>query len=228
MKNLFGEEYGRKARLFPALLCSLPFLIIKHFILDYYFGASFGDKLSTIVFQDLSLVVVLVYLLTQINRFVSKYFFENKSKFPTTLMLLPSSKELSMEFRGKINNKIFSDFGISLPTEVDEKTDLKNTENRIKEIVSLIIHRVGNGTLLLQHNIEYGFMRNFIGGSVVSLTFSLGCMFIFQFLIDNHTAYILSVILTVAYLMPILFSKHILASYSNEYAKILFREYLGN
>ena len=226
MNNLFNE-YGRKARLFPALLCSLPFLLVKHFLIDYYFGTSLSNKLFAIIFEDISLIVVLMYLLTQINRFVSKKFFENKAKFPTTLMLLPSSKNLSDELRGEINKKVVEDFHISLPTIADEKSNIENATMRTREITSLIIHKVGDGALLLQHNIEYGFMRNLIGGSVISVVISLASIFIFQFVFKNSTAYVISVILSIVYLLPIVFSRMILKNYSEEYAHILFREYVG-
>lgn len=161
MKELFGE-YGVKARLFPALLCVPPFLLLKHFAVDPFIDPSL-TTLWVSVAGDVSLVAVLMYLLTQMNRFVSKALFEMKSEFPTTLMLLPSSKDLSDEFRAKIDARVRIDFQLSLPTAADERASVNNAKTRIIEIVSLIINKVGNGKLVLQHNIEYGFMRNLLG-----------------------------------------------------------------
>ena len=227
MNSLFNE-YGRKARLFPALLCSLPFLLLLHFAISPHIDSSLTSKLFVMITGDISFAVVLTYLLAQINRTVSKILFEDKSKFPTTQMLLPSSKELSSNFRQKIEEKVSADFKMSLPTMADEQTDLEGAKTRIKEIVSLIINKVGSGTLLLQHNIEYGFVRNLIGGSVIAFLISIVSSVIFGFVVRDHTALILGVFLTFCYLVPILFSKIILKHYSEEYARILFREYVGS
>ena len=94
MNNLFNE-YGRKARLFPALLCVIPFLVLKHFLIDPHLDLSFTDTLFTKIAGDISLATVLMYLLAQVNRLVSKLIFEDKTKFPTTQMLLSSSPEMS-------------------------------------------------------------------------------------------------------------------------------------
>ena len=227
MNSLFNE-YGRKARLFPALLCSLPFLLLFHFVVGPYVDPSLTSKLFVLITGGVSFAVVLTYLLSQINRTVSKLLFEDKSKFPTTQMLLPSSNELSSNFRQKIEEKVIADFKISLPNEADEQADLGVAKTRIKEVVSLMINKVGSGTLLLQHNIEYGFVRNLIGGSVIAATVSIASCILFGFIIKNHTALTLAAFLTVGYFIPIIFSRIILKSYSEEYARILFREYVGS
>lgn len=227
MSNLFNE-YALKARIFPAFLCTIPFLVLKHFLTDPYWGVSLSTSLFSVVFGDISLVAVLMYLLAQVNRFISKVLFEDKSNFPTAKMLLASNKEFSGEVRQNMNRKILSDFRLSLPTLSDEETDVDDTKKRIKEIVQLIINKVEGGKLLLQHNIEYGFMRNLIGGSVLAFLVSFFSSIFFGFVFKNMTAYIISTIFSVGYLIPIVFSKSILNLYGKEYADILFREYLGN
>jgi len=227
MSDLFNE-YGRKARLFPALLCLPPFLLIKHFAIDSLLDPSLAGKLFVIALGDVSLAAVLIYLLSQVNRFISKTFFEDKARFPTTQMLLPSSKELSSDFRSKIESKVTTDFRLSLPNSADEMADLENARLRINEIVALIINKVGSGKLLLQHNTEYGFMRNLIGGSVISLIASVAGIVLFGLVFMNNTAYVISMALSVCYLLPLLFSRPILTRYGKDYARILFREYLGS
>lgn len=226
MKELFGE-YGVKARLFPALLCVPPFLLLKHFAVDPFIDPSL-TTLWVSVAGDVSLVAVLMYLLTQMNRFVSKALFEMKSEFPTTLMLLPSSKDLSDEFRAKIDARVRIDFQLSLPTAADERASVNNAKTRIIEIVSLIINKVGNGKLVLQHNIEYGFMRNLLGGAIISLITSAASVAIFTLIVPSKTAFITAIVLVAAYAFLLIFSKPILAHYSKAYAPILFREYLGS
>ena len=227
MNNLFNE-YGRKARLFPALLCVIPFLVLKHFLIDPHLDLSFTDTLFTKIAGDISLSTVLMYLLAQVNRLVSKLIFEDKTKFPTTQMLLSSSPEMSAELRSRIDQRIRNDFKLSLPTSTEEELSIDNAKTRIKEIVHLIINKVGNGTLLLQHNIEYGFARNLIGGSLFAFIVAFSCSIVFSSAFKNETAFIISAVLSVIYLIPIIFSRIILNHHSKEYARILFREYLGS
>lgn len=223
--NLFNE-YSLKARLYPAVICSVPFVIIKAILIDKYIP-NFTEKFLTFALAGVPIWAVLVYLLTQINRFISKTFFEDKNNFPTLQMLTPSSKKMSQQMRSKISEKVQSDFGLTLPNIHDEEIDPEETKTRIKEIVGFIINKVGSGKLLLQHNIEYGFIRNLIGGSVFAGIISLISIFIFHNILPNKVAYIFSIVLTIGYVLPVLFSQKIISNYSQEYAEKLFREYLG-
>lgn len=227
MNKLFSE-YNIKARIFPAILCSIPFLVTKHFIIDPLLGVSFSNSIFSVVVGDISILVVLIYLFSQINRALSKVLFENKSDFPTTKMLLPSGKGISSIFRQELGIKISKDFNVGLPNLEEENSDFENTLLRVKEIVSLIIHKVGDGRLLLQHNIEYGFVRNLVGASMVASLVSLVNAVLAKFFFYNQTAFIVSITLFVIYLVPVLISKIILKRFSSDYANILFREYLGN
>ncbi len=221
--NKIFNEYNLKARVFPAILCSLPLLLTKYFIIDNYISIS----LSATIIGDISFDIILIYLLVQINRLISKTFFENKSDFPSIKMLIPSSKDLSDEYRRKIEKKIAVDFKMSLPTLAEEDASPEKVKLRIRELVDLIIDKVRNGNLLLQHNIEYGFVRNLVGGCVLAFIVSFACFITFGFFIKNEAAYIVSIIFCVIYLIPILFFKIIVGHFSKEYARILLREYLN-
>ncbi len=223
--NLFNE-YSLRARLYPAVLCSIPFLMIKVVLVDKYIPG-ITEKILTFAIAGVPIWAALVYFLTQVNRFVSKTIFEDKNNFPTLRMLMPSSKEMSLNMRSKIMERAKDDFNLYLPDLNDEKEDIGVTETRIKEIVGMIINKVGRGTLLLQHNFEYGFARNLMGGSVVAGIVSAIDAIVFRFILPNQTAFILSIILLVCYLVPIVFSRSVLKNYSKEYAEKLFREYLG-
>ena len=230
MNNFFTDlfnEYSLKARLYPAVLCSLPFVILKVVLVDTYIPG-ITEKILTFTLAGVPIWAVLVYFLTQINRFVSKTFFENKNDFPTQRMLMPSGgRGMSKNMREKIGERVEKDFGLALPNLHDENVDVEDTKTRIKEIVGMIITKVGRGTLLLQHNLEYGFVRNLMGGSVVASIVALADIAIFKWILPNHTAFVLSIILLICYIVPIVFSRPVLKSYSQEYAEKLFREYLG-
>lgn len=216
------SEYNIKARVFPALICVLPLLLAKHYVVDQYFAFS----LSQIVFGDISVALILVYFLAQVNRLISKALFEDKYSFPTDTKLLPSSKDLSKEYRNNLSVKIKQDFNLTLPSLREESDDITDVKLRIREIVKSIINKVKNGHLLYQHNIEYGFARNIMGGSVLAIIVSLINVVLFAYLFPNKALLIVSIVGAVIYAIPILLHKRILNHYSEEYSQVLFREYL--
>jgi hypothetical protein len=222
IEKLFNE-YNLKARIFPALLTALPLFLIKHYILNQYFSFS----LTQVIFGDISILVILVYLFSQINRFLSKELFEKKTDFPTDKALLPSSS-LSSESRNNLAKKVKEDFNLTLPNLKDENENEEDVKIRIREIVESIINKVRNGHLLLQHNIEYGFFRNLLGGSVVASVVSVVNIFLFLFFFKSKILVITSAVLLSIYLLVIIFRKKVLKQFSEEYTKVLFREYLGS
>jgi hypothetical protein len=223
LEKIFNE-YNIKARIFPALLTALPLFLIKHYIINQHFSFS----LTQVIFGDISILVVLVYLFSQINRFLSKTLFEKKTDFPTDKVLLPSSSELSKEYRDNLAQKIKTDFNLTLPDLKDENENEQEVKIRIREIVKSIINKVRDGHLLLQHNIEYGFFRNLLGGSVVASIVSFVNIFLFLCYLKNKTLAVTSIILFFVYLLVIVFRKKPLKHFSEEYTQVLFREYLGN
>ena len=126
----------------------------------------------------------------------------------------------------KIRAKIKSDFNLILPNLNEENNAKVEARKKIKEAVDLIRNKVKDGRLLLQHNIEYGFVRNLIGGMIVSIPFSFfnSIFFIFQ---KNITAVVLSVLLSMFYLIIFGIRKNILIYFANNYASVLFNEYLS-
>ena len=61
-----------------------------------------------------------------------------------------------------------TDFDITLLPEDQEKEKEEEARKKIVEAMSLIRAKVKDGRLLLQHNIEYGFVRNLIGGNEIA------------------------------------------------------------
>jgi hypothetical protein len=227
MKNELFNEYGVKARLFPALLCLPPFLLFKVFAIDPFVPPGLLNKLFVVIAADVSYSAILIYLLAQINRFVSKSLFEDKAKFPSTLMLLPSSRKMSAQLRQLIGQRIQRDFHMSLPTAADEEGNPADAKTRSREIASLIVNKVGRGKLLFQHNIEYGFVRNLVGGSLVALVVSIAAATVFAWVLPEHNAEVIARVFTFLYLLPVIFSRQIIRHFGEEYAEILFREYTG-
>lgn len=176
--------------------------------------------------------IVFTYLFMQICRFVSKKFYQDKFfkdelQMPTTNYLMWSNDKYSRGYKQQVHEKIKTDFGIVLSTQKEEANNELDARKRIVEAVGHIRNRVKDGYLLLQHNIEYGFMRNFIGGSTVALILCLFNILFFCAYEKNSTALVLSISLFVLYSIPVLFSKMIISYYGNNYAKRLIEEYMS-
>ncbi len=144
---------------------------------------------------------------------------------PTTNLLLKSNNELETSIKQKLEDKIKSKFDISLLSVIEESADKPRARKLIATTVSQIRNVLRDNILLLQHNIEYGFFRNLTGGSFLAFIVSLIIIASSYFTGDIATRN-LGWILTIIYLLPILFSKVIINRYGKYYAKILFEQFL--
>lgn len=227
IEKIFGNSYGIKARLFPTVLTSIPLLFLQYFYLSPQFN-EFLTHLSQIKFiGNITISAVILYFLSQLNRTIGKdvfekWYFSDESKMPTTTLLLYSNKYYSDGYKDKIRDKIKKDFDLNLPKKNSTLSELEQRK-RIVEAIGLVRRKVGSGTLLLQHNIEYGFMRNLIGGSVISFMVSLICLRVFY---QDTDLLKWSIGFSIFYLTLIIFSKPLIKGKGVLYAKVLFQEYL--
>jgi hypothetical protein len=112
-----------------------------------------------------------------------------------------------------------------LLSSIEELAEEPRARKLIATTVSQIRNVLRDNTLLLQHNIEYGFFRNLIGGSFLAFVISLIILFSSQFTDDIPTRN-LGLILTIIYFLPIILSKVIIDRYGKYYAKILYEQFL--
>lgn len=231
MRNIFNK-YIRVARLYPAIITIIPILTLTVYLSDTELSKYLIDMLSLKILGNLSLGLVLLYLLMQFNRFISKEFYEKRIfndelKMPTTEFLLLSDDMFSDEYKSKIRDKIESDFNIKLLDKEQESQKNIKARKLIVNSVGLIRGKVKDGDLLIQHNIEFGFFRNLIGGSWLGAFFSFLNIILFHFALSNLSLLIISLVCFIFYLIIIIFSKHIMRGYGELYAKRLFIEYLS-
>lgn len=226
------DSYSITARIFPAILSSVPFFVLHFYYLRPTLGQFWDDLLTAQIVSDITIALVFLFLLIQVSRYISKEFFE-KSMFadglslPTTDYLLHLNSHFSPEYTIKIHAKIKSDFDIEIPSAKEEATDTKRSRKLITEVVGQIREKVGDGRLVSQHNAEYGFSRNLAGGSVAALFISLVDVGVFWFIFNNPVALWLSAILSTIYLLAILFSRKIILAFGNHYAQKLIEEYMS-
>ncbi|MDP3988058.1 MAG: hypothetical protein Q8P80_02845 [Candidatus Levybacteria bacterium] len=226
------SQYYVIARIFPATLSSVPFFILHYFFLRDRIG-DFLIELSSIKWlSDVTISVALIFLLVQISRLISKEFYEkiiysDGLGLPTTNYLLHLDSFYSAEFTKKIHQKIFNDFNINIPSAKKEISDEIGSRKKIAEAVNLIRTKVGAGNLVQQHNIEYGFIRNIIGGSVIATIVSILNAVIFYWIYFDKIAFILSGIIAIVYLLLVGFGKKLIHSFGTAYARVLIQEYMS-
>ena len=93
--------------------------------------------------------------------------------------------------------------------------------------MALVRRSLHKNEFLLQHNIEYGAMRNLIGGSVIGLLICIFNIVFFENFVEHELASNISIFMLFFYGILILLSKNIIAFYGGRYAKIIFTEYIN-
>lgn len=225
------NEYYIKARLFPTILTSIPILSL------YYFG--FSEKILDFIaylngykwVSDITLSIAIIYFLVQINRLISKELFQNiffkeELNMPTTNFLLNSDNTLAKSMKSQIVQKIANEFNIHLLDSNSENANQEEARKTISSAVAQVRNVTRDNSMLLQHNIEYGFVRNLIGGCVLAAVISIINIFLFQYTFPNQFAFKLNLVLLCVYILPIILSKFLINKYGKYYAKILFEQYL--
>jgi hypothetical protein len=220
------------ARAFPAILSMIPFFVLYYFFLNPLAGDFLGELLALKITSAITLPLALFFLMMQLNRLISKGIFEkriykNGLTFPTTDFLLHLNSNFSSEYTKKIHNRIRADFGINIPNNIAESKNENLSRKYINEAVSHIRSKVGKGTLLGQHNAEYGFVRNFSGGNVVSAIISALNIIIFTVFYPNNIALTISCITLFLCLVFIVFARKMIRSVGRSYAKVLIQEYMA-
>lgn len=210
--------------------------MIPALTLVYVVSSNYHDSLEEI-FKVLPWLIYLgltgavFYLLTQINRFVTKEVFQrllfhDELRMPTTTQLLWSDNTLSKILKVRLREKIKVDFQIDLMTLKKEKENEIDARKLTASAVSQIRNIMRQNELLLQHNIEYGFVRNSIGGCLVAFVFSV-LLIGYGYYVGREPLCCMGIAFAVVYLLPLLASRVIIKCYGNYYAKVLFEQYLS-
>ena len=225
------NSYYLKARLFPTVLTAIPTIIIY----NKFVATLYHNKLENIysvlpTITDITLSSAIVFLLVQVNRFLSKevvqrFYFKDEINMPTTSFLLKSNNELEASIKQKLIDKIKLKLDIDLLSPTEEYNDQLRARKLIVTSVSQIRNILRDNYLLLQHNIEYGFFRNFIGGSFLAFIVSI-IIVAYSHLLGDIETRSLRWILSGIYFLPIVLSKTIIDRYGKYYAKTLYEQFL--
>ncbi|GHV59215.1 hypothetical protein FACS1894103_2150 [Campylobacterota bacterium] len=231
-KNIEINSYYLKARLFPTILTVVPTLILY----NKYIAPVYHDGLNDIftvlpTITDVILSFAIVFLLVLVNRFLSKeifqrIYFTDELNMPTTNILLKSNTEFETTIKQKIESKIKAMFDIDLLPVDEELQNEERARRLIVTTVSQIRNSLRGDAMLLRHNIEYGFFRNLIGGSLLAVIVSM-VLLIYSYLLCDCFTEILSLALIIIYLIPIILSNWIINKHGKYYAKILYEQFLS-
>jgi len=226
------DSYALKGRIAPTFFSIIiPIMVFNHFYVSEEFSKFVGDFFAAKLISNLTISGICLYYLSEAARFIGKNVFESayfkdEHYMPTTNFMLFNDPTYSDQHKNKIRLKITDDFGVSLPTRQDESLNEGSARVRIVEVMAIIRKKLHGNEFLLQHNIEYGAMRNAIGGAVIGAALSsLGVVFFSYYMVIDLAMYI-NIFTLGVYLFMIIFSKIIIEFYGKNYAKILYREYL--
>jgi len=226
------SAYYLKARLFPTILTVIPLLVFLNTIVAKYYNDILKEVSIVLpLISGLGLSAALLFLMVQINRFVAKeafqrFYFQDEIQMPTTNHLLWKNTFFDSSVKEKIRSKIQQKFNIILLTVDEEDLDELKSRKQIVTAVSQIRNCLRDNKLLLQHNIEYGFFRNFLGGCLIATVISI--VILLYGLVKIESAVInTGIVLTVVYLIPILFSNPIIKRFGNYYSKVLYEQFLS-
>jgi len=179
----------------------------------------------------LGLSAAIIFLCVQVNRLLAKeifqrFYFRDELYMPTTNHLLWTNNYYDIAVKKKIRDKVTTSFGINLLSSTEEDQDENKARKLILTGVSQIRIALRGNSMLLQHNIEYGFWRNLIGGSVLAVIFSVSIFFYgwHNGLRDLKT---IGIICFIVYSIPIILSKPIIKYFGRYYAKILYEQFLS-
>jgi hypothetical protein len=227
---MFKNIYFYRARLFPALLTSIPLLIFVNRVLSIEYADALKNVLDILpMLTHIGLSAAFIFLSVQVNRLIAKeifqrLYFKDEMHMPSTNHLLWKSTYFDSSVKKQMRDKMKEKFGIALLSPEEELQDELRARNLINTCIGQVRIALKGNTMLLQHNIEYGFWRNLIGGALLALLFSLA-IFIYGNVMHLRDLKTIGIILFIIYLIPIVLSKQIIRTYGKYYSKILYEQF---
>lgn len=218
------NKYTRIARVYPALLTGIPVVLLSIPLVNTFLDIVGANQWLAKIVGNLSFSAVILYFYSQLVRILGKFIFEkiyfrDERLFPTTQALHPKGKTFSSNLKDRYYGKVKQDFGIDIQSASDDY----ELRRMINESVAQVRLKVGKGKLLLQHNIEYGFIRNFCGGSLFGFFCSLVGVIIYW---SSAPVFPVYVTLLFGYLLFVVLSKTLINHFGFQYTKVLISEYM--
>ncbi len=225
------DRYFLQAHLMPAFLTAIPALVFYHALFSPPLEAVFANMQLLTQGTGLTFSLALVFLWVQLNKLggrlvFQKLIFKDELQMPTTDHLLYRNNYFTPETKRLIRTKVESRFHLRLYTYKKEGKQEENARKQICLAVSQIREHLRNNKMLLRHNIDYGFFKNLISGSLLALLLSLaGLLLAAQLpLLKPFTS--LFYLLSGLYSIPVVLSRSILRHFGHYYSKVLYEQFL--
>lgn len=237
MKKRVKDDYKKYARIFPAVLSmTTPCLSTIYFIFNLswvnnFLTIEFSKVWGTLlVFFPCSLLYGAIgYAASELFRSLSKIIFQYKlfeeyeTKMPTTDFLIFKKSPFSTIYINNIMNKINEDFKIVLSDKNAQDEDELKARKEIANVVQMIRNITRDDNILLQYNIQFGFLRNLMGGMIIAFIISFILFFISLF---YGEPWIVHLILCFVDVLIIIVSFIIFKYRARAYARQLYSTYL--
>lgn len=226
------DRYTIVAQFFPALITSLPLIILTFFLIEDPQTEGLVNYVLNLKFAaEVSITIAILFLYSQLIRITSKYFqnkyFVRRKGFPTTYLLTYADNTFSNSLKDEFRLKVKHKFNFKLLSASEEVTNRDEANKLIDESIRQIIVVLGDNKLIKWHNIWYGFIRNLIGGVVFGLFFGLLCVISGILLLHEHLLVYVSACLFTIYLVILIFRKPLIIQVAEDYAKKLISEFMA-
>ena len=229
--NKHISTYELFARYFPAILTSIPFLLVGFALSRRNDTRDILAYLTSLKFFGyVSLSFICLYFYAQLIRSTAKHFerryFQAKRGFPTTYFMLYSDSVYSDAYKDEFRRRVEKTFGFQLSTKEQEQANMGEAIKRLNDITKRIILHVGDGVLVGKHNQWYGFMRNLVGGSLYGAGGAVFTFILGKWILDQCVLAYVAICLCTPYGMILLFRRSLIVQHAEAYARQLHAEFM--
>jgi hypothetical protein len=231
MMTIKPDTYTLYARFFPGILAATPLFVLWFFLArETEWKDLLNFVLSLKFLGTVSISAAFLYFYSQFIRITSKHFerkyFTGSRGFPTTYFMLYADQTYSSDYKDKFRERVKKILKLDPLNVAEESAQPQEARNRLNEAFNHIRLKVGNGKLVLKHNIWYGFSRNLIGGAIYASIFCAANIGIGWAFFKSPPLVIVSAVLLAVYLCILIFHKPILFQNAEAYARQLISEFM--
>ncbi|MBS1773954.1 MAG: hypothetical protein JST82_13940 [Bacteroidetes bacterium] len=227
------NKYYLRARLAPTALTAIPLVFLLDTLVMPSMQATLLAKSPYLpMLVKYGLITGLAFILVQLNRLVSKevfqrLIFKDETHFPSTILMMWKDSSIDTHVKKILHNKVQAEFNIELLDAAHEAANDKTARSRIKSAVAALRNKFRDNKLLLQHNIEYGFFRNLMGGAVIAVGISI-VLLIASYQKGDQGIVKMAWTFIGIYLFVITVCIYFIKRYARYYAKFLIEEYISS
>ena len=172
------DSYDLKARYTPALIVSLPILIM---LWTCFYHET--ETISKIVGGILSAAILyfISMLIRALVKKVEQGLWESWGGAPSTQIVLWKNDKIGDSLKQKYHEIVRQDLDLPMPTKEEEQADPEKAAKQIEDVfkrVKGVIRKYDQKGLWSIANAEYGFSRNLYGSRQLYLILSISCLII--------------------------------------------------